>query len=57
MPIFDIKCTQCGLITRDVFLTKEGNGFTCKCGAKDKFKKLPSRVAVHFKGKGWTEKG
>lgn len=55
MPIYDLECTQCGLITRDVFFTKEGKTIICRCKAINKFRKLPSRVAVHFKGKGWSK--
>ena len=57
MPLFDIQCTHCGLITRDVFFMKEGKTIICRCKAINKFKKLPSKAAVHFKGKGWSEKG
>ena len=64
MPIFDVQCLQCGLIKRDVFFVgkecypkdKRIVAHTCVCGSK-KFKKLPPRVAIHFKGRGWTKKG
>ncbi len=55
MPIFDLKCTQCGLIARDVFFIMKMEGFTCRCGAINKFKKLPSKVEVHFKGSGLSK--
>lgn len=55
MPIFDIRCTRCHLITRDVFLLCKLSAFICKCGAVDQFKRLPSSPAIHFKGKGWSK--
>jgi len=55
MPFFDVVCLNCKLIIPDVYFTGDKTTHKCVCGSK-KFKKLPPRVAIHFRGSGWTKK-
>lgn len=55
MPIFDMKCPKCGKVFKDCHINNDAPIVCPWCG-KAKLEKLPSRVAIAFKGKGWTGK-
>lgn len=53
MAIFDIQCTKCKKVWKDWGITGGQVLQKCSCGSIT-FKKLPSKVAVRFKGEGWA---
>jgi hypothetical protein len=34
MPLFDMKCGNCGLVENDVLLTRYDSPHVCRCGTK-----------------------
>ena len=56
-PINDLKCKLCGRITIDYDMPKDGSIVQkCICGCEE-FEKMPPRVAVRFRGEGWSKPG
>lgn len=53
MPIKEIKCAHCGKVYEDFGCKGPMVVQKCECGS-DHFVRIPSKVAVHFKGEGWT---
>jgi predicted nucleic acid-binding Zn ribbon protein len=54
MPIWDMKCKKCGQLRPDYGLSgSEMVIQKCSCGGE--LEKMPPRVAVKFKGEGWSK--
>lgn len=55
MPIYDYRCTACGLLVEVVHGIHESGPATCgACGGA--MRKALSTPAIHFKGSGWAKK-
>lgn len=54
-PLYDYKCKACGRKVIDVLITNKTASVVqkCTCGSTV-FEKLTPRVAVRFKGDGWS---
>lgn len=60
MPLFDLKCSKCGTVQIDVIIGINGDAKECVCANPScqligTMEKLPSRVSMNFRGKGWTQ--
>jgi putative FmdB family regulatory protein len=55
MPIYDYRCTQCGLEIEVIHGINDGGPSVCaSCGGA--MRKALSTPAIHFKGSGWAKK-
>jgi len=54
MPIFILKCSECGMIF-DFYKLKDADKPLCpQCANEEKFEKLPTAATLNFKGEGWS---
>ena len=55
MPIYDYRCSQCGLEIEVMHgINDDGPGVCASCGGA--MRKALSTPAIHFKGSGWAKK-
>jgi putative FmdB family regulatory protein len=55
MPLFDYRCKKCGHMTYDVLINNKNAAVVQKCGCGSAvFEKIVPKVAVRFKGDGWS---
>lgn len=63
MPIFEYRCSGCGLITERIVFSNSNNEeeFTidevCKKCGSNTFEKIMSSSSFHLKGRGWHKDG
>lgn len=54
MPIFDVKCSNCGA-EKEVILRLSEEVTGCECGGE--FRKQVGKMNFELKGKGWFKDG
>ena len=56
MPLFDMECTRCRKIKKDVIMKMGQDMGTCDCGYAMK-KLRPTGTGIILKGTGWAKDG
>jgi putative FmdB family regulatory protein len=55
VPIYEFKCSSCGVIIEKIMKLSDAAPSLCKCGSQNKLIKLMSRTNFVLKGQGWYE--